>query len=237
MKLAIMQPYFLPYIGYWQLLSAVDKFVIYDDVNFINRGWINRNQLLVQGKSSMFTIPLVESSQNKKINEIEIVDSVLWKHKLLKTIRYNYAKAPYFEVVNRLMEQIILFNEFNLSRYISNSLDQIVNYLGFKVEIVFSSNLYNNQEFSGAERILDICKQEGATVYINPMGGHALYDKKDFMSQGIDLKFLRTNTLNYLQQQTQGTSFQFVPNLSILDILMNVEKSEIKEILNQFELT
>ena len=231
-----MQPYFLPYIGYWQLLNAVDKFVVYDDVNYINRGWINRNQLLIQGKATIFTLPLIGASQNKKINEIEIVESEVWKNKLLKTIQFNYTKATQFEEVYALMEQIILFEERNLSYFIFNSLEQIVTYLGLNVEFVQSSIGYNNHDLVGAKRILNICNQEGATAYINPSGGTALYDKNDFIHQGVKLKFLSPKDLNYPQQH-QESSFKFVHNLSILDILMNVKKSEVKEMLNQFELT
>ncbi|MDR6194877.1 WbqC family protein [Siphonobacter sp. SORGH_AS_0500] len=99
MTLAIMQPYLFPYIGYFQLLNAVDKFVIYDDVAFINRGWINRNSILNNGKAQLFTVPLKEASQNKLIHEISIDTDQKWRDKLLKTIQQNYKKAPHFAAV------------------------------------------------------------------------------------------------------------------------------------------
>ena len=104
MKIAIMQPYFFPYLGYWQLMNIVDKFVIYDDVNYIKRGWINRNRILVEGKPFYIHVPVMKASQNKIINEMEVfVDSSLRK-KELKTIELAYKKAPFFDSVYPLIK-------------------------------------------------------------------------------------------------------------------------------------
>src|SRR5258708_21690699 len=99
MTAAIMQPYFFPYLGYYQLVNAVDTFVFFDDVNYINKGWINRNQLLHQNKPSRFTVPLLRASQNRKINEIELSDFSAWRKQFLRTLEMNYKRAPFFDFV------------------------------------------------------------------------------------------------------------------------------------------
>lgn len=132
MKLAIMQPYFLPYIGYFQLINAVDTFVLLDDVNYINKGWINRNQLLLNGKAHLFTLPLQKASQNKLINQLELSNETKWKDKLLKTIETAYKKAPQFHLVFPLISQILQYPESNLSLFIHHSIQKHYNSLIFK---------------------------------------------------------------------------------------------------------
>ena len=117
-----MQPYFLPYIGYFQLMAAADKFVIYDDVNFINRGWVNRNRILLDGRAHSIVIPLQSASQNRRINEIELVSERSWRSGILKTVRHAYGKAPQFENVFALVSNIVNFDEDNLSKYLFNAL-------------------------------------------------------------------------------------------------------------------
>ncbi|MBO9636811.1 MAG: WbqC family protein, partial [Siphonobacter aquaeclarae] len=177
MKLAIMQPYLFPYIGYFQLLKTVDKFVLYDDVAFINRGWINRNKVLVNGKEQLFTIPLREASQNKKILEIDIDDTQKWRDKLLKTLQQSYKKAPQYAAVYPVIEEILQTPATRIADLIAVSITLLANYLSISTEIVPSSTIYANQHLKGPERILDICLQEGASEYINPIGGMELYDR------------------------------------------------------------
>ena len=180
MKLAIMQPYIFPYIGYFQLIKAVDKFVIYDDVNFINRGWINRNRILVNGKDSLFTIPLKEASQNKLINEIEVNWDDAWKSKWLKTLEQSYKKAPCFQQVRPILEQTLEQEKTIFSEIIVENLKLINAYLGITTEIISSSSIYQNTELKAQTRIVDICLQEKANHYINPIGGIELYQKEVF---------------------------------------------------------
>jgi hypothetical protein len=159
MKVGIMQPYFFPYIGYYQLIQAVDKFILLDDVNFIKRGWINRNRIAVNKHEHLFTIPLEKTSQNKLIKDIEVSDAFNWRATLLKTISYNYKKAPYYAVAFPLIEDIILYNERQLSGFLYYSLTRILDYLDVRTTIVYSSRVYNNSEFKGQERIIDICQK------------------------------------------------------------------------------
>ena len=167
MKLAIMQPYIFPYIGYFQLIKAVDKFVLYDDVNFINRGWINRNRILVNGTDSMFTIPLKDASQNKLINEIDVNWDDNWKSKFLKTIEQSYKKAPFYENVLPIIKKTIDVQEVQFSKIVENNLRLTCDYLDIRTEVISSSTVYQNTDKKAQKRILDICLQEKANHYIN----------------------------------------------------------------------
>ncbi|MDI9871105.1 WbqC family protein [Flectobacillus roseus] len=231
MKLAIMQPYIFPYIGYFQLIKAVDKFVIYDDVNFINRGWINRNRILVNGKDSLFTIPLKEASQNKLINEIEVNWDDAWKSKWLKTLEQSYKKAPFFQQVLPIIEQTLGQEKTIFSEIIVENLKLINAYLGITTEIISSSSIYQNTELKAQTRIVDICLQEKANHYINPIGGIELYQKEVFEEKGIQLNFIKSKPVQYPQLKNE-----FVPWLSILDVLMFNSVEQIQTFLDSYEL-
>lgn len=229
--IAIMQPYFLPYIGYFQLLAAVDKFVVLDDVNYINRGWVNRNRLLQKGIPHTFTMPLRGASQNRLICDIELVSEQNWRDKLMRTIRQAYGKAPCYAQVSALLECLVNYPSVRIDEFLLNSLREIVRYLSLEVEIVSTSRVYKNAHLKGQERILDICRQEQADVYINPIGGVDLYDRTSFLEQGIRLYFLRSRPVSY----PQGTG-EYVPWLSILDVLMFNEPPAVRQLLAEMEL-
>lgn len=231
MRIAIMQPYFLPYIGYLQLMNAVEKFVLYDDVNYINKGWINRNRILVSGKEYLFTIPLKEASQNKLINEIYLSDDPKWRGKMLKTFEQAYKKAPFYLTAFAVTEKIINLDAEKVSDWIASSFAILTDCLGIQTDIVLSSSIYQNTYLKGQERILDICQQEKADHYINPIGGTGLYDKSIFDKAGIQLNFLKSKPLIYSQFKNE-----FVPWLSIVDIMMFNDIPTIQGILNEYEL-
>ncbi len=228
MTLAIMQPYLFPYIGYWQLINAVDTFVIYDDVNFIKQGYINRNSILSNGKSQQFTLELIGASSNKLIKEIEIGNNV---NKILKTIKQSYIKAPPFENVIILLEEILTNKEKNLAKYIGYSLEKISQYLEINTNFVYSNNIKKDINLKAQDKIIDICKNLNARKYINTIGGQELYNKEIFKENGIELNFLKTELVEYKQFKND-----FVPYLSIIDILMFNSKDEIKNMLNSYEL-
>lgn len=231
MKIAIMQPYIFPYIGYFQLINAVDKFIIYDDVNFINKGWINRNRILVNGKDSLFTIPLKEASQNKLINSIEVNWDSAWKSKFLKTIEQSYKKAPHYQQVLPLIEGLLNSEKSIFSEIIFENLTQVCQYLEIKTEIVPSSSIYQNTDLKAQERIIDICEQEKTDTYINPIGGLELYDKAAFQTIGKELFFIKSKAIRYTQFKNE-----FVPWLSIIDILMFNSPEQISVLLKDYEL-
>ncbi len=228
MKLAIMQPYFLPYIGYFQLIKAANLFVIYDDVQFIKGGWINRNYILLNGNKFMFTLILNGSSANKLINEISVQTN---QNKLLKTIYYSYKKAPYFEFVFPIIESIFNFDDKNLAKFVGNSIINICNYLKLDTEIIYSSSLEKNNKLKGQAKIIHICKLLNADTYINAIGGQDLYDKESFKKEGIDLKFIKNNSTPYTQFKNE-----FIPWLSILDVMMFNSVEEINKMLDNYEL-
>lgn len=232
MKIAIMQPYFMPYIGYFQLIKAVDKFIIYDDVNYIKQGWINRNNLLLQNKTHLFSLPLKDVSSFKKINEIKINEILYlkWRRKFFKTLE-TYQKAPYYEVIKEILEKILTINDYSISNLIYHSLIEISKYLNIKTTIEKTSSIYKNSELSKTERLLDICKKENASTYINPLGGKDLYDKKSFLKYKITLFFIKPNIIEY--KQFNNT---FMPNLSIIDVMMFNSPEEINKMLDNFEL-
>ncbi len=226
-----MQPYLFPYIGYFQLVKAVDKFVVYDDVHFINRGWINRNNLLVNGKASLFTVPLAGASQNRLIKDIPVVEFEKWREKFLRTILVNYRRAPFFDPVYGLLAGMLTPGNVYISQLVRASLKAIVGYLEIGTVIVDSSATYQNEHLKAQERILDICRQEACTTYINPIGGTELYDRGRFAAAGIELKFIKSKPVTYRQ-----FGEPFVPWLSILDVLMFNPVIEVNHLLNEYEL-
>jgi len=231
LKIAIMQPYLFPYIGYFQLINAVDKFVLLDTVNFINRGWINRNRIVVNGKEHMISIPLQKASQNRIIKDLRLAADTAWQVKFMNTLRHSYHRAPNFSEAYPLIEAVISRKETHITDLIRHSITVINDYLGIRTEIIPTSSDYHNYELKGAHKILDICTKEGADEYINPIGGMELYDRGQFSRQAIKLNFLRTKAIRYRQ-----TADPFIPNLSIIDVLMNNSRTETIDLLTQFEL-
>lgn len=225
-----MQPYFMPYIGYFQLINAVDKFVIYDDVNYINRGWVNRNQVLINGNPSMITVPLKESSQNRLINEIEVSYDEKWKEKMLRTIEMSYRRAPFFLNIYTFLKEILFSNYRTIAELNVISINMVCKYLEINTTLDLSSTYYNS-DLSGQERIIDICQKEGANNYINPKGGQNLYSKEEFLRQKIKLEFIKPLDITYLQFANE-----FQPCLSIIDLLMFNDVDSIKDLLGQYKL-
>ncbi|WP_452227713.1 WbqC family protein [Lacinutrix sp. MEBiC02404] len=233
MKIAIMQPYVFPYIGYFQLIHAVDEFVFYDDVNFIKRGYINRNNLLVNGEKHQFVIPCKNISQNKLIKDIEILFDDKGKQKFLKTLQQTYKKAPFFNEVYFLLEKLITEDSSKtISEFAIGSIKAISNYLSLTCKWAVSSKDYEESRgLKKEERLIQVAKKAKATTYINPLGGLELYKKEDFESHDITLHFLKSNNINYKQ-----FSNDFVPWLSMIDVLMFNSILDIKKMLNEFEL-
>lgn len=231
MKLAIMQPYLFPYIGYLQLMSAVDKFVVFDDVNFINKGWINRNRILVNGKAHLFTVPLKNASQNTLIKDLKLAMDEKWKSKFLKTLELAYKRALFFDKVFEIVKEVINTKSKFIKEWHLKSFALIKNYLGMNTALVETSTKYNNRNLKGQERILDICIKENAEQYINPIGGQGLYDKQLFYNKDIKLNFLKSEEIAYQQFKNE-----FVPWLSIIDVMMFNSKSIIEKYLIQYEL-
>ena len=231
MTIAIMQPYFLPYIGYWQLIAAVDAFVVYDNIKYTKKGWINRNRFLRNGVEDTFSLPLRKDSDFLDVNQRFLAD--LFKRKdLVNRFREAYRKAPEFSSVMPLLEGIIRNPVSNLFDYIFASIQSVCEFLGIRTPLVVSSPIDCDHSLKSAERVQGICKALGADTYVNPVGGIELYSKEDFAAKGIALKFLKALPFEYPQSGNP-----FVPWLSILDILMFNSKTLVEEkILNEYAI-
>jgi hypothetical protein len=228
MKVGIMQPYFVPYLGYFQLINAVDTFVIYDDVNFIKQGWINRNRILLDEKPFLFHLQLSGVSSFKKINEIGLGKN---RFKVLKTIQAAYNKAPYYLPTIALLDQIFNFETNNLSEFITNSLNLICKYLNIRTKLILSSEIDKCNDLKGQDKVIEICKILNATSYINSYGGQDLYSKQVFHEVGLNLLFLQSDDIIYNQ-----FSLNFIPALSIVDVMMFNSPDSISGLLLRFEL-
>lgn len=231
MKIGIMQPYFFPYMGYWQLINAVDKYVIYDDVNYIVRGWINRNNILLNGQKHLITLPLEGASSSLLINEIKVTSIQKDKEKLLKTIEHSYKKAPYFNEVFPIVKNTLFYESELVSEILVYSIKSIKKYININTEILLSSQLNKDNSLSGEAKIIHICKLLNADSYYNAIGGQDLYDKANFEKQNLKLSFVKMNNISYKQ-----LSNDFVPNLSMIDVLMFNSPSSIREMLNDYEV-
>lgn len=227
-KVGVMQPYLFPYLGYFQLMKSVDEYVIFDDVQFIKRGWINRNNILLDNRKFLVTIALDAPSSNKLINETYIQDDFT---KFLKTISTAYARAPYKESVMSLLEKICSYSDKNVARFVGNSLQEMVNYLGLDTKLIYSSEIEQDKSLHAQNKIIAICETLGATEYHNSIGGQELYDRDVFASHDMELKFVKPNLPEYKQ-----LGAEFVPGLSILDVLMFNSVEETSRMLDDYEL-
>jgi hypothetical protein len=230
MKIGIMQPYFFPYIGYFQLINAVDKFIIYDNIKYTKKGWINRNRFLQNGCDAIFSLPLKKGSHQLNIFERQISDDFN-PTELLSLFKGSYLKAPYYKEVSVLLEVIISYDHDNLFHYLHNSISEICRYLEIDTEIVISSELDVDHSLVSPDRVFALCESVGATEYINPIGGVDLYDKSQFLIKGIELGFLATNPIHYKQFKDP-----FLSSLSIIDVLMFNSKESITQLLGEYQL-
>jgi hypothetical protein len=228
MKLAIMQPYFLPYIGYFQLVSAVDRFIVYDNIQYTKKGWINRNRILVNGKDEYITLPLKKGSDYLNVDQRVLADTFEQDAQAtLRKIAGVYRKAPHFRDVFPLLEAIYRYDNPNLFQFIFHSLKEVCRYLQIGTELVVSSTIAIDHGLRAEEKVKALCKAVGADVYVNPIGGTELYTRADFASLGIDLQFLKANPIEYKQ-----FNHPFVPWLSVLDVMMFNSTQQVREYLD-----
>jgi len=232
MKLAIMQPYFMPYIGYFQLINSVDKFIIYDNIQYTKKGWINRNRILVNGKDQLITLSIKKDSDYLNVVERKLSES--WekdKNKMLNIIKSSYNRAPYFQETFELISKCLNNSEVNLFNFIYNSIILINKHLEIKTPIIISSTIDIDHTLKSQDKVLSLCRKQNADIYINSIGGVELYDKGIFKQNNIELNFIKTNPIQYKQFQNE-----FIPWLSIIDVMMFNSKEQIKEYLNKYTL-
>jgi hypothetical protein len=211
---AIMQPYLLPYIGYFQLVAAVDLFIVYDNVKYTKKGWINRNRMLVDGGDAVFTVPLKHDADCLDVVQREVA-ATFDPEKVLRRLEAAYRRAPHFEDTIELVEEVLRCPERNLFRFLLHSLTTTCLHLGIGTELRPSSTVAADHDLSGQDRVLAICEATGAGVYVNAIGGTQLYDRQAFLERGVALFFLQSEPFEYRQ-----FGDTFVPWLSIVDVLM-----------------
>lgn len=209
-----MQPYFFPYISYFQMIAAVDTFIVYDNIQYTKKGWINRNRLLLNGRDVLFSLPLKSDSDYLDVCERELAADFK-RDKLLNQIRGAYQRAPYFASTFPLVEDIVRYEDNNLFSFLHNSIAAICKCLGIETEIIVSSTINIDHSLKNQDRVLALCEALGAKTYVNLIGGRELYSREAFQERGTDLKFITSKPFEYTQF---GTGF--LPWLSILDVMM-----------------
>jgi len=214
MKLAIMQPYFLPYIGYFQLIASVDQFIVYDNIKYTKKGWINRNRMLRNGKDVIFSLPLKSDSDYLDVCQREL-SSEFSRDKLLNQFKGAYRRAPYFDQTIPLIEEIVRFDDANLFKFLHHSIVKTCEHLGIATEIRISSGIAIDHNLKNQDKVIALCEAVGASTYINASGGMELYSKETFREKGIELKFIKSKPFEYAQ-----FGDAFVPWLSIIDVMM-----------------
>lgn len=230
MKCAVMQPYLFPYLGYYQLISAVDKFVFYDDVNYIKGGYINRNTILSNGLPQRFTIPVDKASSFKKINELSFSDNI---RKQIISIEQAYSKSPYFKDVYPLIESVLKSKKRDVTYLCGESIRKVYSYLDIEKDIFISSEMDYDRNQSAADKLLAISEVLTCREYVNSPGGKSLYSKSYFKKNGIDLSFIEMGKVKY----NQGIRGDFIPNLSMIDVLMWNDKDSVVSLLSEYKLT
>ena len=227
-----MQPYFLPYVGYWQLMAAVDCFVIYDTIKYTKKGWINRNRYLRNGAPELFTLPLKAGPDQAMVMERELAADFR-PESLLQALRQSYLRAPHWHELEPLMREILTNPQRNLFDYIYHSVVLIRSYLGLQNRLLIASAIACDPSLRSQARVIAICRALGATEYINNISGASLYDAADFRSHGLKLGFFTAETPAYPQD-----ALEFQSHLSIIDLLANVSKDRIgSEYLTRFQIS
>ena len=230
MALGIMQPYFLPYLGYWQLLAAVDQFVVYDNIQYTKKGWINRNRFLRHGAEALFTVPLKKGSDYLDVAERSLADD-FDPRMLLNPLAEAYRHAPYFQAAFPVLETVVAAAPRNLFSYLHHSITTIADYLEIRTPIVVSSTVAIDHGLAGQDKVLALCAALGTTRYINSIGGRELYSVSDFAARGIELRFLQSRPVTYAQYD-----HSFVPALSIVDVMMFNSKDAVRGMLGAYDL-
>jgi len=228
MLVASNQPYLFPYIGYWQLMNLADTFVISDSMQYIKKGYINRNYILLNGERHRFTMEVMGVHGTSLINEASVGNNA---RKIISTIKHAYKNAPYFNEVFPLIDDLLHHKEKNLARYLGHSMQAIAQYIGMNTDFIYLSELQGETDLKAQDRTIDICKRVNAEKYVNAIGGQSLYDKESFKNEGMELSFLEVADLEYKQYRND-----FVPHLSIIDVLMFNSKDEVNDLLGKYAL-
>lgn len=230
MIVAIMQPYFFPYIGYFQLMRACDVFVVLDDVQYMKGGWINRNRILLGGQPHWLTCPVVKDSVTLNINQ-RLYKREEGARSVVAAVENAYRKAPHAAQTLADVRTIMEFPDPNVAAFNTHLLRHLHARLGLTSKLLISSQLDKTPALTGEARVIDICRRLGATKYVNAIGGLDLYDRRRFAVAGMELSFLKAKSVPYPQ-----FGGEFVPFLSILDVLMFNAPDDVGRLLEGFDL-
>lgn len=230
MKLAVMQPYLFPYIGYYQLAFCSDMFVFYDDVTYIKNGYINRNSVLTKNGRQLFTLPVNNASSFTLIKDLDFSENV---KKILLTIQQAYSKAPYFSDIYPIIERIFKSENRNVTYMASQSIIEVFKYLDVDFKYIYASLVEYDNTKDAKHKLYQFCDIFHSNEYINTIGGSSLYSKEEFKNKNISLNFITTGDIYYNQFNIKQN---FEPNLSIIDLLMNESKEKVKKILNNYKI-
>lgn len=230
-----MQPYFFPYLGYFSLIKHTDQWVVFDTVQYIHRGWVNRNRLLSPSQEgfSYMTVPIVKQSRDTLIKNTLINHSQDWKSKIRGQVNYYKKHAPFFPETKEILENILSYETNSISELNIAALDIVCKYL----DIPFNYSVFSEDRMGihsvgePDEWALEISKKMGASIYINPPGGKAFFNKEKFDKVGIGLMFLTQKLSPY-----STAPFKFVPGLSIIDVMMFNSPKEINKMLDEYDL-
>ena len=231
MIVGIMQPYFFPYLGYFQLMAACDVFVLHDDVQYIKGGWVNRNRILRNGGASWLTMPVCQGASHLAINRrfYQLEQPIVAR--LLRRLEAAYRRAIRFDAIFPFIAELLAFGAPNVALFNANLLQQIALRLGIGTRLVSSSALDKTANLTGVDRVLDICRRLGATRYVNPIGGTRLYAAERFAADGVTLRFLQPELPDYPQ-----FGQPFVANLSIIDALMFNDDLVLDRLMGSYRL-
>jgi hypothetical protein len=216
MTLAIMQPYLFPYLGYWQLLALADEFVVYDDVQFIKNGWINRNRILLDGAPSWITLPVQHDSMHLPINRRRFTaDFSERKQHVVRKLDHAYRRAPHLAAAMELVAESFACTDDNVAAFVTHTLACVCRRLGIRTTMRMASSLQSGPSLHGADRVFAIAREVGADTFVNPAGGRKLYAPAAFQDAGLRLRFLEPPADIAYPQSSGG----FVPFLSVLDAM------------------
>ena len=223
-RVAIMQPYFYPYVGYFQLISAADVFVIADCYQYTKQSWINRNRLILDEQINYFGIPIQNHSSQSLISDINIAEPFS-PDKLFARIKNNYSRTEGWELFAPFFSNVLYTSNLKLIEKINLSLEINMELMGITTKKLRLSDIQLTSEVSGQERVIAICQALGAKEYLNLPGGMNMYSKEVFARNGLSLSFLEPNLISY-EQTMDG----FISHLSILDLAFSVGLDRLRNI-------
>ena len=229
MIVAIMQPYFFPYVGYFQLMQAADIFVFHDDVQYIKGGWINRNRILKNNRVEWLTMPVKSASNYLPINQRYFANESATVDRMKRRLAAAYSKSPAFESVASTIFDSLDFPDANIANFNCTSLVALAKRLHITCKFVRSSEIDEPGLLRGQAKVLALCQRFGANTYINPIGGVELYDAHDFAAAGITLSFLRTTAPPTLTESGPE-------HLSVIDGLMQRDFHGYGSLLSEYSL-